>query len=76
MNIRSIATAAPHARRATPVSSLRPIRNALVRGDELFEAVSFLADALSLPALKPAALDCDDTITARCAVVLPFPTRC
>jgi hypothetical protein len=40
---------APNDRIAGP---LRVIRNGKVRGDELFAAVSFLADALQLPALR------------------------
>jgi hypothetical protein len=72
VNIRSIATAAPHARPATRSTTLRPIRNALVRGNELLDAVCFLADALALPALKPAPAAPDGSITARCAVILPF----
>ena len=73
----SIAVAAvrrSHKTRTVAKAQLRPIKNALVCGDELLDAVSFLSDALHLPALKPAPLSEDETITARLAVVLPFVT--
>ena len=59
---------------ATQPAPLRQIRNTRVQGDELLEAVTFLADALKLPALRPAT-PVVEAITARFAVVLPLPRR-
>ena len=49
--------------------ALRTIRNSLVQGDELFDAVVFLAHALEIPALVPGANDWANEVTAEFAIM-------
>lgn len=62
------------AARAKTTPALRQIRNAKVRGDELLEAVAFLAGALNLPALRVDS-GVDEDTTVRCGNVIPLHRR-
>jgi hypothetical protein len=68
-----VATPAP-ARARRSAAPLRQIRNAKVKADELFEAVTFLAEALQLPALRTASTT-NEAITPRIAMVMPVLRR-
>jgi hypothetical protein len=46
------------------VPALRTIRNSMVKGEELFDAVVFLAHALEIPALVPGHNDWANEVTA------------
>ncbi|MDP2342956.1 MAG: hypothetical protein Q8O67_18515 [Deltaproteobacteria bacterium] len=59
-------------RAARSVPALRTIRNSMVAGDELFDAVVFLAHALEIPALVPGNNDWANEVTAE-FTIQPLP---